>query len=250
MSTLMFVIVGGGPAGASAAIQLARAGARVLLAERERFPRPKLCGEFISPECLDHFARLGVLEQMSGAGGARVSRDNLLRARGPRASRCRARGSAAAAARALGLSRAEMDARLLARARAGGRRGAGRGVASADVRLIEGGRVRGVRLSVGRRRRVECRARVTLDATGRHRASCAAPSGEAARRSAKRRGDARRSSPSRLISKARAARRASAKSILPRRLRRPQPGRRRLEQPLLHRARARTCAAAGATPSA
>ncbi|MCA1612855.1 MAG: FAD-dependent oxidoreductase [Acidobacteria bacterium] len=54
------IIVGGGPAGASASVHLARAGARVLLAERERFPRGKLCGEFISPECFAHFARLGV----------------------------------------------------------------------------------------------------------------------------------------------------------------------------------------------
>src|SRR5215212_5565277 len=67
------VIVGGGPAGASAGIHLAAAGARVLLAERERFPRAKLCGEFISPECLGHFARLGVLGVMDSAGGSQVS---------------------------------------------------------------------------------------------------------------------------------------------------------------------------------
>ncbi len=46
------VIVGGGPAGASTAIHLAAHGARVLLAEQKKFPRPKLCGEFISPECV------------------------------------------------------------------------------------------------------------------------------------------------------------------------------------------------------
>ncbi|HEX8117274.1 MAG TPA: FAD-dependent oxidoreductase, partial [Pyrinomonadaceae bacterium] len=67
------IIVGGGPAGASAAVHLAASGARVLLAERERFPRDKLCGEFISPECLGHFERLGVSEAMSRGGGARVS---------------------------------------------------------------------------------------------------------------------------------------------------------------------------------
>src|ERR671926_546520 len=67
------IIVGGGPAGSSGAIHLAARGARVLLAERERFPREKLCGEFISPECLAHFRRLGVLESMESAGGAEVS---------------------------------------------------------------------------------------------------------------------------------------------------------------------------------
>ncbi|MDQ5836879.1 MAG: FAD-dependent oxidoreductase, partial [Acidobacteriota bacterium] len=73
MSDFDAIIIGGGPAGASAAIHLAARGARVLLAERKKFPRAKLCGEFISPECLEHFTRLGVLERMKEAGGARVS---------------------------------------------------------------------------------------------------------------------------------------------------------------------------------
>src|SRR2546430_15115802 len=58
------MIAGGGPAGASAAIHLAARGARVLLAEQKKFPRAKLCGEFISPECTPHFERLGVAEQI------------------------------------------------------------------------------------------------------------------------------------------------------------------------------------------
>src|SRR5207249_9262699 len=58
------IIAGGGPAGASAAIHLASRGARVLLAEQKKFPREKLCGEFISPECLIHFKELGVDDQM------------------------------------------------------------------------------------------------------------------------------------------------------------------------------------------
>src|SRR3954471_5141051 len=67
------IIAGGGPAGASAAIHLALRGARVLLAEQKRFPRPKLCGEFISPECLDHFERLGIGDSMTEASGAHLS---------------------------------------------------------------------------------------------------------------------------------------------------------------------------------
>jgi flavin-dependent dehydrogenase len=46
------VIVGGGPAGSAAAITAAREGARVLLLEKHRFPRHKVCGEFVSPESL------------------------------------------------------------------------------------------------------------------------------------------------------------------------------------------------------
>jgi len=48
--TFDLAIIGGGPAGTAAAITAARSGARVLLLERGRFPRQKVCGEFISPE--------------------------------------------------------------------------------------------------------------------------------------------------------------------------------------------------------
>jgi flavin-dependent dehydrogenase len=52
------IVVGGGPAGSSAAITCARTGARVLLLERGRFPRHKVCGEFVSAESLDLLAGL------------------------------------------------------------------------------------------------------------------------------------------------------------------------------------------------
>lgn len=46
------IVIGGGPAGSSAAITAARDGARVLLLERGKFPRQKVCGEFVSAESL------------------------------------------------------------------------------------------------------------------------------------------------------------------------------------------------------
>ncbi len=67
------IIAGGGPAGASAAIHLATRGARVLLVEQKKFPRAKLCGEFISPECTPHFERLGVADRMLAAGPAKLT---------------------------------------------------------------------------------------------------------------------------------------------------------------------------------
>lgn len=45
-------IIGGGPAGTSAALEARRRGLRVAIWERERFPRDKVCGEFISAEAL------------------------------------------------------------------------------------------------------------------------------------------------------------------------------------------------------
>ena len=44
------LVVGGGPAGASVAFALARAGVRVHVVDRARFPRPKPCAEYLSPE--------------------------------------------------------------------------------------------------------------------------------------------------------------------------------------------------------
>jgi flavin-dependent dehydrogenase len=42
------LVIGGGPAGATTALLLARAGWSVALVERKAFPRRKVCGEFIS----------------------------------------------------------------------------------------------------------------------------------------------------------------------------------------------------------
>jgi flavin-dependent dehydrogenase len=52
------IVIGGGPAGTCAAITCARTGARVLLLERGRFPRHKVCGEFVSAESLDLLVNL------------------------------------------------------------------------------------------------------------------------------------------------------------------------------------------------
>src|SRR5689334_24400758 len=66
------IVAGGGPAGASAAIHLAHGGLRVLLLEQKKFPRAKLCGEFISPECQAHFEKLGVGGAMIASGPASI----------------------------------------------------------------------------------------------------------------------------------------------------------------------------------
>jgi flavin-dependent dehydrogenase len=47
------IVAGGGPAGTAAAITAVRLGARVLLLERGRFPRYKVCGEFVSGEAFN-----------------------------------------------------------------------------------------------------------------------------------------------------------------------------------------------------
>ncbi|HEX8369734.1 MAG TPA: FAD-dependent monooxygenase [Pyrinomonadaceae bacterium] len=110
------VIAGAGPAGASAAIRLAQNDFRVTLIEREKFPRRKLCGEFISPECLAHFRALGVFDEMLSAGGERIAKTVFYEPDGKSVavpSEWFFQGGAGA----LSLSRAEMDFRLLERAR-------------------------------------------------------------------------------------------------------------------------------------
>jgi len=66
------VIAGAGPAGSALAILLARRGLKVLLLEKSRFPRQKLCGEFLSPECWWSFERLGLSELIARTGGTEI----------------------------------------------------------------------------------------------------------------------------------------------------------------------------------
>jgi flavin-dependent dehydrogenase len=62
------VVVGAGPAGAVAALVLARAGARVRLLDRARFPRDKLCGDSVNPGALAVLRRLGVSAPVEALG--------------------------------------------------------------------------------------------------------------------------------------------------------------------------------------
>jgi len=59
-------IIGGGPAGSTAATLLARAGRRVIVFERERFPRFHI-GESLLPFSVQTFDRLGVREKLDRA---------------------------------------------------------------------------------------------------------------------------------------------------------------------------------------
>jgi menaquinone-9 beta-reductase len=65
------IIVGGGPAGTSAAISAARSGASVVLLERGRLPRHKVCGEFVSAESL------ALLENLLDSRHARLLHDAI-----------------------------------------------------------------------------------------------------------------------------------------------------------------------------
>jgi len=56
------IVVGAGPAGSATAILLSEHGFGVTLLDRARFPRSKICGEYLSPEAPRVLDRLGVLK--------------------------------------------------------------------------------------------------------------------------------------------------------------------------------------------
>ena len=58
------IVIGGGPAGCSAAIGLSRLGYNVVLCDQAKFPRDKVCGEFISPAADPILDRLGILSRI------------------------------------------------------------------------------------------------------------------------------------------------------------------------------------------
>jgi flavin-dependent dehydrogenase len=80
--TFDVAIAGAGLAGASLAIRLLRSGARVALLDAHRFPRDKLCGEYISPEGASALERLGLGPDLARLGGRDVSEVRLSTPRG------------------------------------------------------------------------------------------------------------------------------------------------------------------------
>ena len=59
------IIVGAGPAGSCAAYHLARKGARVLLADRQAFPRDKVCGDGVSANGLALLTEMGLADWLA-----------------------------------------------------------------------------------------------------------------------------------------------------------------------------------------
>jgi flavin-dependent dehydrogenase len=71
------LIVGGGPAGATAAILLAQAGWTVAVAEKKPFPRRKVCGEFVSATSWPLLRELGVAASLLARSGPDIRRVGL-----------------------------------------------------------------------------------------------------------------------------------------------------------------------------
>ena len=158
------LVVGAGPAGASLAIRMAKSGFRVCLTEREKFPRHKLCGEFISPECLAHFRDLEVLDEMLEVGGDRVTETVFYATNGKSVS-VASQWFGGEYKSALSISRAEMDFRLLEKAKKSGVKVLEE--TSVVGILLDEMKVCGVKARTGNKQTQEISADLTIDATGR-----------------------------------------------------------------------------------
>ena len=149
------LIVGAGPAGSATALQLARAGIDVRIVERARFPRRKVCGEYLNAGAVQALDRLGLLASVN-AVAAPLQGVRLVASGAPAVTLPFSRPACSCA-------RDVLDAVLLEAAVA-----AGAVVERARVEdvILEGGRCRGVRIRSDDGALHERRARVVVGADG------------------------------------------------------------------------------------
>jgi menaquinone-9 beta-reductase len=111
------LVIGGGPAGSVAAALLARTGWSVIVVERKRFPRRKVCGEYLSATNWPLFTDLGLADEIDRRAGPEIQHvglfvgDQQITAELPIPSECGGRWGRA-------LSREHLDTLLLERAAA------------------------------------------------------------------------------------------------------------------------------------
>jgi geranylgeranyl reductase family protein len=155
------VVVGGGPAGAAAAITLVRAGQRVVLVDKAIFPRDKCCGDGLTVAALRRLEGLGLdpasVASWEQAEEAVVAAPGGVRLRLPLPS---GPGQFAASAR-----RTDLDAALVRRAAAVGA-GVIEGSAVVDVGPGQGGDAVVLRLAAGGRREGELVSSYVIAADG------------------------------------------------------------------------------------
>ncbi|MGH9160357.1 MAG: NAD(P)/FAD-dependent oxidoreductase [Vicinamibacteraceae bacterium] len=156
------LVVGAGPAGAIAAKVMAERGMRVLLLDRARFPRHKLCGDALNPGAVAILRQLGLVDAVESSAlridGMRLTGHGVsIYARYPRP------------CYGLSIARRDLDGRLVdAAARAGARIEEGVVVRAPLLDTRDGKPwVRGVVLATANNRPLRVAAPITIAADGR-----------------------------------------------------------------------------------
>jgi flavin-dependent dehydrogenase len=157
------LICGAGPAGSLAALILARAGATVVLLDRARFPRDKLCGDTVNPGAVSLLRRHELTHVLEG--GLPVDGMIITGASG-----LRVVARYGAGVQGCAITRRDLDARLAAASvEAGARLDDGVLVHEALVdRSRHAPRVHGVIAKAAAGRSLTIRARVVIAADGRY----------------------------------------------------------------------------------
>src|SRR5437764_15055 len=161
-------IVGAGPAGAAVAILLAEHGLDVVVLDRAALPRPKICGEYLSPEAVRLLDRLGVLKALDASGAAALAGMRITAPDGTSVvGRYRPLGEFRPYRQhAMGVTRETLDGALAERLR-GLPLDLREQTRVSDV-IVEGGQVVGLRAEDRAQEALEVRARVIVGADGRH----------------------------------------------------------------------------------
>src|SRR5437868_7106031 len=68
MRSIDIAIIGGSLAGSACVRELTRAGIDAVAIERDRFPREKVCGGFLSPGAVDILEEMNLLDTLRSAG--------------------------------------------------------------------------------------------------------------------------------------------------------------------------------------
>jgi flavin-dependent dehydrogenase len=147
-------VIGGSLAGSAAACALARDGARVIVLEKARFPRDKVCGCFLSHEALPVLRRMGIEEELRREDPETITSFSLVERGGRRV-------EADLPAPVLSLSRRRLDTLAAGAAeRAGAEIRFGTTVLSLEGDLQKGFRIKGPGWELG--------ARAVVGAWGRY----------------------------------------------------------------------------------
>ncbi len=158
------IVIGGGPAGSSAATLIAQRGYRVELFERDHFPRFHI-GESLIPHTYFVLERLGLLEWMKQSHFTRKYSVQFVTEQGKLSAPFHfAEHDPHVSSQTWQVRRSEFDHKLLTNAREHGV-SVHEGARVLDV-IFEGSRAVGVKVRVGDEPEQEVRARVVIDASG------------------------------------------------------------------------------------